>query len=44
MTEVQFSGLKGGTIRLSSDTLTALRPNLRGSLCLSGEGTLAGIR
>jgi FAD/FMN-containing dehydrogenase len=37
MTEVQFSGLKGGTIGLSSDILTALRPQLRGSLCLSGE-------
>src|SRR5258708_37589767 len=37
MTEVQFSGLKGGTIGLSSDILTALRPELRGSLCLSGE-------
>ena len=37
MTEVQFSGLKGGTIALSTDILTALRPQLRGSLCLSGE-------
>jgi hypothetical protein len=37
MTEVQFSGLKGGTIALSTDILTALRPQLRGSLCLPDE-------
>src|ERR1700730_1877484 len=37
MTEVQFTGLKGGTIALSTDILTALRPELRGSLCLVDE-------
>jgi FAD/FMN-containing dehydrogenase len=37
MTEVQFSGLKGGTIAISTDILTALRPQLRGSICLSDE-------
>jgi FAD/FMN-containing dehydrogenase len=37
MTEVQFRGLKGETIALSTDTLTALRPQLRGSLCLQDE-------
>src|ERR1700737_1765548 len=37
MTEVQFPGLKGGTIALSTDILTALRPELRGSLCLLDE-------
>jgi FAD/FMN-containing dehydrogenase len=37
MTEVQFTGLKGGTIALSTDILTALRPELRGSLCLLDE-------
>ena len=37
MNEVQFSELKGGTITLSTDILTALRPQLRGSLCLPDE-------
>ena len=37
MTELQFRGLEGGTIALSTDTLTALRPLLRGSLCLQDE-------
>src|ERR1700754_1111160 len=37
MNEVQFSGLKGGTIVLSTDILTALRPQLRGILCLQDE-------
>jgi FAD/FMN-containing dehydrogenase len=37
MTEVQFSGLKGGTIAISTAILTALRPQLRGSICLSDE-------
>jgi FAD/FMN-containing dehydrogenase len=37
MTEVQFRGLKGETIALSTDILTALRPQLRGSLCLQDE-------
>ena len=37
MNDVQFSGLKGGSIPLSTDILTALRPQLRGSLCLPGE-------
>src|SRR5260370_14993209 len=37
MTDVQFSGLKGGTIALSNDILMALRPQLRGSLCLPDE-------
>jgi FAD/FMN-containing dehydrogenase len=37
MTDLQFRGLEGGTIALSTDTLTALRPLLRGSLCLQDE-------
>jgi FAD/FMN-containing dehydrogenase len=37
MTELQFRGLKGETIALSTDVLTALRPQLRGSLCLQDE-------
>jgi FAD/FMN-containing dehydrogenase len=37
MTELQFRGLKGETIALSTDILTALRPQLRGSLCLEDE-------
>ena len=37
MNEVRFSGLKGGTIALSTDILTALRPQLRGRLCLPDE-------
>jgi FAD/FMN-containing dehydrogenase len=37
MTELQFRGLKGETIALSTDILTALRPQLRGSLCLQDE-------
>jgi FAD/FMN-containing dehydrogenase len=37
MTEVQFRGLKGETIALSTDVLMALRPQLRGSLCLQDE-------
>ena len=37
MTELQFRGLKGETIALSTDVLTALRPQLRGCLCLQDE-------
>jgi FAD/FMN-containing dehydrogenase len=37
MTELQFRGLKGETIALSTDVLTALRPQFRGSLCLQDE-------
>jgi FAD/FMN-containing dehydrogenase len=37
MTDLQFRGLKGETIAISTDTLTALRPQLRGSLCLQDE-------
>jgi FAD/FMN-containing dehydrogenase len=37
MTELRFRGLKGETIALSTDVLTALRPQLRGSLCLQDE-------
>jgi FAD/FMN-containing dehydrogenase len=37
MSEVQFSALQGGTIALPTDILTALRPQLRGSLCLPDE-------
>ena len=37
MTEVAISALKGGTITLSNDILTALRSELRGSLCLPDE-------
>jgi FAD/FMN-containing dehydrogenase len=37
MSEVQFVGLKGGKIALSTDILTALRPQLRGKLCLADE-------
>src|SRR6266481_809486 len=37
MTELQLRGLKGGTIALSTDILTALRPQLHGSLCLPDE-------
>jgi FAD/FMN-containing dehydrogenase len=37
MTDLQFRGLEGETIALSTDTLTALRPLLRGSLCLQDE-------
>jgi len=37
MTELQFRGLKGEAIALSTDVLTALRPQLRGSLCLQDE-------
>ena len=37
MTEVQISTLKGGTIALSNDILTALRSGLHGSLCLPDE-------
>jgi FAD/FMN-containing dehydrogenase len=37
MSEVQFSALKGGTIALPTDILTALRPQLRGSICLPDE-------
>jgi hypothetical protein len=33
MTEVQLSGLKGETIDLSTYLVTALQPQLRGSLC-----------
>jgi FAD/FMN-containing dehydrogenase len=37
MTEVQFSGLQGGTIAVPPDILAALRPQLRGSFCLPDE-------
>ena len=37
MTEVQISTLKGGTIALSNDILTALQSELHGSLCLPDE-------
>ena len=37
MSEVQFSALRGGTIALPTDILTALRPQLRGSICLPDE-------
>src|SRR5262249_12262873 len=37
MTEVAINALKGGTITLSNDILTALRSELRGSLCLPDE-------
>jgi FAD/FMN-containing dehydrogenase len=37
MTELQFRGLKGETITLPVDILMALRPQLRGSLCLQDE-------
>src|SRR6266702_3610769 len=37
MTEVQIRTLKGGTIALSNDILTALRSELHGSLCLPDE-------
>src|SRR6202158_1589758 len=37
MSHVQFSAPKGGTIALSTDILTALRPQLRGSICLPDE-------
>ena len=37
MTEVAISALKGGTITRSNDILTALRSELRGSLCLPDE-------
>jgi len=37
MTDVRFNGLTGAPIALSADILTALRPQLRGSLCLKGE-------
>jgi len=37
MTDVQFTGLKGGMIVLPTEILTALRPQLRGSLCLRDE-------
>ena len=37
MTEVQISTLKGGTIALSNDILTALQSGLHGSLCLPDE-------
>jgi FAD/FMN-containing dehydrogenase len=37
MTDVQFTGLKGGMIVLPTEILTALRPQLRGSLCLQDE-------
>ena len=36
-TEFQFSALKGGTVSLSSDILTALRPELRGRYVCRGE-------
>jgi FAD/FMN-containing dehydrogenase len=37
MPEVQINALKGGTIALSNDILTALRSELYGSLCLPNE-------
>lgn len=37
MTEIQFSGLKGGTVPLATEALTALQPQLRGTLSLPGE-------
>ena len=37
MTEAQISTLKGGTIALSNDILTALQSGLQGSLCLPDE-------
>jgi FAD/FMN-containing dehydrogenase len=37
MTEVQIRTLKGGTIALSNDILTALHSELHGSLCLPDE-------
>ena len=37
MTEVQFSGVNGRTFAVSTDILTALRPQLRGSLFLKDE-------
>ena len=37
MTEVQFKGLRGATIALSNEILTALQLQLRGSLCLADE-------
>ncbi|MEH2480544.1 FAD/FMN-containing dehydrogenase [Nitrobacteraceae bacterium AZCC 2146] len=37
MTELQFRGLKGETITLPVDILMALKPQLRGSLCLQDE-------
>jgi hypothetical protein len=37
MTEIRISTLKGGTIALSNDILTALRSELHGNLCLPGE-------
>ena len=37
MTEVQISTLKGGTIALSNNILTALQSGLQGSLCLPDE-------
>jgi FAD/FMN-containing dehydrogenase len=37
MSDVQFVGLKGGKIAVSTDILTALRPQLRGNLCLPDE-------
>jgi FAD/FMN-containing dehydrogenase len=37
MTDVQFTGLKGGMIVLPTEILAALRPQLRGRLCLRDE-------
>jgi FAD/FMN-containing dehydrogenase len=37
MPEVQINALKGGTIALSNDILTALRSELYGSLCLPND-------
>lgn len=37
MTDVQFRGLEGGTITVPTDILTALKPQLRGSVCLQDE-------
>jgi FAD/FMN-containing dehydrogenase len=37
MTEVQFRGLQGGTVTVPTDILIALKPQLRGSLCLQDE-------
>ena len=44
MGEIQFRGCNGGTIALSGDVLTALRPQLRGNLCLSNEAAYDDAR
>ena len=37
MTEIRLASLQGGAIALGTDTLDALRPSLRGAVCLPGE-------